>query len=144
MDLYEGQVDLDHQIHDYNPGIPASGLFWVARVPDDAVAWHQRQGRAALHVTDLEVEDFGNNLRALRGDPSVPATVSFDIRWRDVIQPLDLHDEDNRFEGSFLQTHAFIEWSARQEGFAFRSDPLETSQTVFAMFGRERNGVFFR
>ena len=143
MDLYEGQVDLDHQRHDYNPGIPASGLFWVARVPDDAVTFNQRSGRAALQVTDLEVGDFGNLLHALRGDPSLPATVSFDIRWRDVIQVLDLHDEDNQFEGNFLQTHAFIEWSARQGGFEFLSDPLETSETVFAMFGRERNGVFF-
>jgi hypothetical protein len=144
MDLFEGQVGLDHQIHDYNPGIPASGLFWVARVPEDAVRFDLRRGRAALRVTDLEVEDYGNLLHALRDDPSVPATISFDIRWRDVIQPLDLHDDDNQFEGSFLQTHAFIEWSARQEGFEFRSDPLETSETVFAMFGRERNGVFFR
>jgi hypothetical protein len=116
----------------------------VARVPEDAVTFNQRSGRAALQVTDLEVGDFGNNLHALRGDPSVPATVSFDIRWRDVIQVLDLHDEDNQFEGNFLQTHAFIEWSARQEGFEFVSDSLETSETVFAMFGRERNGVFFR
>jgi hypothetical protein len=137
-------VDLDHQLHDYNPGIPQSGLFWVARVPEDAVRFDLQRGRAALRVTDLELEDFGNNLHALRGDPSVPATVSFDIRWRDVIQPLDLHDDDNQFEGTFLQTHSFIEWTARQEGFEFLSDPLETSETVFAMFGRERNGVFFR
>jgi hypothetical protein len=102
-----------------------------------------QQGQAALHVTDLEVGDFGNLLHALRGDPSVPATVSFDVRWRDVIQPLQLHDEDNQFEGDFLQTQAFIEWSARQEGFEFLSDPVETSETVFAMFGREQNGVFF-
>ena len=119
-------------------------LPWVVRVPEDAVAFHPRTARAALHVTDLEVGDFGNLLHALRGDPSVDANVSFDIRWSDVIQPLQLRDEDKQFEGNFLQTHAFIEWSARQEGFEFISDPLETSETVFAMFGRERNGVFFR
>jgi hypothetical protein len=55
-----------------------------------------------------------------------------------------LRDEDNQFEGNFLQTHAFIEWSARQDGFEFLSDTLDTSETVFAMFGEERNGVFFR
>jgi hypothetical protein len=47
--------------------------------------------------------------------------VSFDIRWGDVIQHLHLHDTDNQFEGSFLQTHASID-----------------------MFGRERNGIFFQ
>jgi hypothetical protein len=144
MDLYEGQVDLDHQIHDYNPGIPESGLFWVLPVDNDAVRVDTQRGRASLQVTDQDVEDYGNLLHALRDDPSVPATVSYNIRWRDVIQPLELHDDTNGFEGSFLQTHALIEWTARQDGFEFISDPLDTSQTVFAMFGRERNGVFFR
>jgi hypothetical protein len=144
MDVYDGQVDLDHQVHDYNPGIPDSGLFWVVRVTKDAVKFDERKRKASLHVTDLELGDFGNILHALRGDPSVPATVSFDIHWKDLIQPLQLRDEDNQFEGKFLQTHAFIEWSARQDGFEFLSDPLETSETVFAMFGSERNGVFFR
>jgi hypothetical protein len=144
MDLYDGQVDLDHQIHDYNPGIPDSSLFWVVRVPKGAVNVDQGKGKASLHVTDLEVRDFGNLLHALRGDPSVPATVSFEIHWRDLVQPLQLHDNDNQFEGNFLQTHAFIEWTARQDEFEFISDPLETSETVFAMFGEEHNGIFFR
>ena len=102
-----------------------------------------RQGQAALTVTNLEIGDFGTVLHALEGDPAVPATVSFDVRWREVIQPLQLHDDANQFEGSFLQSQAVIEWSIRQEGFEFQSDPVETSETVFAMFGREKNGVFF-
>jgi hypothetical protein len=116
----------------------------VVRVPKAAVSLDQRKGKASLRVTDLDTRDFGNVLHAFRGDPSVPATVSFEVHWSDLIQPLQLRDEDNQFEGKFLQTHAFIEWSARQDGFEFLSDPLETSETVFAMFGEERNGVFFR
>jgi hypothetical protein len=103
-----------------------------------------RKGKASLHVTDLKTQDFGNLLHSLRGDPSVPATVSFEVHWNDLVQPLDLRDEDNQFEGNFLQTNAFMEWSARQDGFEFLSDSLETSETVFAMFGEEHNGVFFR
>jgi hypothetical protein len=113
------------------------------RFPKAAVKFDQRKGKASLRATDLEIPDFGNLLHALRGDSSAPATVSFEVHWSDVIQPLHLRDEDNQFEGNFLQTHAFIEWSARQDGFEFLSDTLETSQTVFAMFGEERNGVFF-
>ena len=104
----------------------------------------QRKGKASLRMTDLDTRDFGNVLHAFRGDPSLPASVSFEVQWNDLIQPLHLRDEDNQFEGNFLQTHAFIEWSARQDGFEFLSDSLETSQTVFAMFGEERNGAFFR
>jgi hypothetical protein len=97
-----------------------------------------------MHVTDLEIRDFGNVLHSLRGDLSVPATVSFEVHWNDLIQPLHLRDEDNQYEGNFLQTHAFIEWSARQDGFEFLSDSLETSEALYAIFGEERNGVFFR
>jgi hypothetical protein len=38
---------------------------------------------------------------------------------------------------------ATIEWSATEEGFAFESDPAETSTNVFSLIGHERNGVFF-
>lgn len=132
------------KLHDYNPGIPASGLFWTVPVPTEAVRIHLASGRAALRVARRRISDFGNLLHALRGDPSEPAEVSFDVRWGDVIQRLDLRDEDVGFEGHFVENHAAIEWSARQEGFEFVSDPMDTSQTVFAVIGRERNGAFFR
>ena len=105
---------------------------------------HLESGRASLRVTHRAVADFGNLLHALRGDPSEPAEVSFDVRWGDVIRRLDLHDAAVGFEGHFVENHAAIAWSARQEGFEFVSDPMDTSQTVFAVIGRERNGVFFR
>jgi hypothetical protein len=43
----------------------------------------------------------------------------------------------------FVATSASIEWSPRQAGFSFQSDPANTSQTVHALVGNERNGVFF-
>ena len=113
-------------------------------VPDDAVSVHLASGRVSLRVARRRFRDFGNLLHALRGDPSKPAEVSFDVRWGNVIRRLDLRDEDVGFEGQFVETHAVIAWSARQDGFEFVSDPIHTSQTVFAVIGRERNGGFFR
>ncbi len=101
-------------------------------------------GRASLQLARRRISDFGNLLHALRGDPGEPAEVSFDVRWGDVIRRPDLRDEDVGFEGHFVENHAAIAWSARQEGFEFVSDPMDTSQSVFAVIGRERNGTFFR
>ena len=102
------------------------------------------RGTASQRVRGLGVSDFGNVLHALRGDPSQPAEVAFDVRWGDVIRRLDLRDPDIGFEGHFIENHAAIAWFARTEGFEFVSDALETSDSVFAVIGRERNGVFFR
>ena len=73
----------------------------------------------------------------------MPATVSFHIRWGHVIQRDTIHDEENGFAGQFIENTATIEWSATEEGFAFASDPAETSVNVFSLIGKERNGVFF-
>jgi hypothetical protein len=104
----------------------------------------QHEGRASLTVDDLEISDYGNLLHSLRDENEVDAEVSFHARWENVIRRVNLHDAENDFEGHFVETEAFIDWSASQEGFAFESDSLETSHSVFAVFGQERNGVFFR
>ena len=44
----------------------------------------------------------------------------------------------DQFEGTFLEDTARCEWSARQEGFAFLSDPAGTSTSVSALIGAER------
>jgi hypothetical protein len=36
-----------------------------------------------------------------------------------------------------------MSWSAQQEGFRFESDAANTSISVFAVIGIERNGIFF-
>jgi hypothetical protein len=95
-------------------------------------------------VADQEVLDFGNLFNALSGGDAEPAVVSFDVRWRNVLQRVSLHDTTLTFEGDYAETDAAIAWSASTEDFEFVSDPMETSMTVFAVFGNERNGVFFR
>jgi len=36
-----------------------------------------------------------------------------------------------------------MEWTARVGDYEFRSAPLETSMSQFALLGQERNGIFF-
>lgn len=71
----------------------------------------------------------------------MPATVSVDIRWR--TERLII-DRENRTYGRFFGNSATIQWSSKQDGFQFVSDPLETPVNEFSLIGDERNGVFFQ
>ena len=57
---------------------------------------------------------------------------------------LRITNETDGFTGFYIEDTATVECSAQQEGFRFASDPASTSQNVFSVIGRERNGVFFR
>ena len=91
----------------------------------------------------MDVEDYHDLVNALKEGPSVPANVSFDIRWHSVQKRVHLRDTKNHFVGDYIQDKATIQWTAERKGFTFVSDPASTSFTNFAEIGHERNGVFF-
>lgn len=97
-----------------------------------------------MSVHGLAVEDSKTIDNALARGPSTPAVVSFDTVWHGVKEVQRLRDTTNHFAGTFILDSAQAAWSATEEGFSFESDPAETSTTVFAELGFERNGVFFR
>ena len=139
-----------NQIHDFNPGfgepVNAAGdrTFWTIAIPDQDVRIPKGQGKAGMRVQDLEVEDYFNLGNALADGPSVDATVSFEVRWTPpVTRKVHVADPATEFDGTFLETHATVTWSASEDGFTFVSDPAPTSIQLFAETGRERNGVFF-
>jgi len=96
-----------------------------------------------MKLSDVEVRDFGTLVNSLMHGPSVPADVSFHMHWSGVQQRVHLHDAQNTFDAHLIEDTATIGWSARMQGFKFVSDPENTSTTVFAAIGSERNGVFF-
>jgi hypothetical protein len=96
-----------------------------------------------MDVSGLHVEDYHDIVNALMDGPSVPATVSYHLRWSGVSRRVKTRDKTNKFVGNFIEDTATIRWSARRRGFKFVSAHTNTSTTVFAQIGRERNGVFF-
>jgi hypothetical protein len=130
-------------VHDFNPGITRTGLFWTVRAPQRSVEVALGEARASMRAHDLEVEDYFDVVNALQDGPSVPARVSYDIRWRHELDRSKVTDADNDFEAWLIQTEATIRWAARTEGFSFHSGPAAASNTAFAVIGRERNGSFF-
>lgn len=96
-----------------------------------------------MDFRNLETRDFHNIVNTLNRGPSVPADVSFHMRWSGVTARVKVRDETNQFVGNYIEDTATVSWSSHQEGFKFVSDPASTSTTLFAEIGRERNGVFF-
>ena len=132
-----------NQIHDFNPGIAGSGLFWTIRVPDERVEVDLEDATASMSLSKAEVRDFFSIPNAFMHGKSIPADVSFRMHWHGVKSRVHLHDTVNHFDASLIEDSATIQWSAREHDFQFVSDLEETSTTVFAAIGQERNGVFF-
>lgn len=105
---------------------------------------HLLVGVNTVKASRADVEDYFNIPNALLGPtPPIPASVSFELRWSGVTKRVHLRDETNHFVGDYIEDMATLRWSAKEEGFHFVSDPANTSTTVFAEIGSERNGVFF-
>jgi hypothetical protein len=133
------------QVHDFNGGILASGLFWTLPLDDDALRISHDGRRAVLDVDDIQVVDsfqFGSGI-------DTPATLSFHIEWRatgpfvdrgkgPAVAPTD----PAAFLARFAVARSTAEFEASEFGFSFRSDPGVSSDQGYAQMGRERNGVF--
>ena len=120
-------------------------MFWIFRVPDHVVSLNLAGGKAEMSLNNQDIEDYHDLLNALLDGPSMEAKVSFDCRWFDPIATTMIRNPDpmQQFVGLYTQTHATLEWSAKEEGFEFQSAPPKTSSEVFAEIGEERNGFFF-
>jgi hypothetical protein len=144
MDLFTGAVGSGlGQVHDFNPGIRAGGLFWTIPVHEHALNVDIADGTATLALNDLDQEDYHNLHNALLDGPSDPATVNFSMKWTANGAPMNVTDSVHRFTGRFMLSAVEIAWSATTPTFSFVSDPPGTTQNVQSVMGRERNGVFF-
>jgi len=96
-----------------------------------------------MEVEHFDTEDYTTLLNALKDGPSVPATISFRVRWHGAKDRFSVQDATQGFAARFINTAATVEWTAEESGFKFISDPANTSSSSVALIGRERNGVFF-
>jgi hypothetical protein len=71
------------QIHDFNPGIKADGLFWTLALLDNSVTVNLSNGFASMSVTDLAVQDYHDFPNAIGGGgPGIPGPSDPAARWR--------------------------------------------------------------
>jgi hypothetical protein len=133
-----------NQVHDYAPHISSTGLFWLFEMPPAGVRADVARGTAVMRASNVAMPDARNNEGSIVGGPWVPATVSFDVEWSTPLARATRRNEAGAWGGEYAETQSRIAWSARQEGFAYQSDPIGTSTSVWGVVGRQRSGAYFR
>ncbi len=131
-------------MHDINPGITPDGLFWTTPIPPESVQANVQRGTATMRMTQVPMPDQQNIVNALNHGPSLPATVSFTVRWRGLGKRRQLRSAQERFVAQTVENRSTIEWQFQTGDLRVASDPAQTSKNVYSFLGRERNGVFFR
>jgi hypothetical protein len=133
------------QLHDFNGGILASGLFWTLAVEDRALQISRDGRRAVLDVREIDVIDsfsFNSGL-------GTPADVTLRVEWRASGPPVArgrgkavAPTDPAAFLGTLATARSVGSFAGDEWGFAFASDPGASADRGFAEMGRERNGVF--
>jgi hypothetical protein len=76
---------------------------------------------------------------------ATPARMSFKMIWKSTGEPVKYEDPTKHFR--FVGTRAKCQMEAMVQvpstGFSWKSDPLETSNSAFAIVGDEVNGRYF-
>lgn len=131
------------QIHDYDPGITSSGLFWTIAFPDDSVDSNVEDAQASFKSSNLTIADYGNILNGLfHSAPPATGMVSFDIRWSGATNSGTYTNSGQRFTMDFVQTGAHISWHGKTGNDTFHTTG-GTQRLNFAQIARSRSGVFF-
>jgi hypothetical protein len=96
---------------------------------------------ASLDLSHTKIDDYGNVVRALTTDSEIASgSIDVELRWHGGTGPTLIRDTTNHFTGRYVTGSATLQWSAKEPGFEFTSDP---GVAEFARIGQERNGVFF-
>ena len=106
----------------------------------------KHQGSARFRADGLEVDDYFTFPNAISPDPdSVPAKVSFDVRWQGGGDEQSIDDSTFGFRGVFVTGPATISFKARAEhsDVEYRSDNDDQTNVGDPGVGREQNGVFY-
>ena len=134
------------QVHDFNGGILASGLFWTVPAGGDELRVSRDGRRATLELHDVAVIDsfqfFGPNQLAASLDVRVEwrAAAPFALRGSGTaVAPTDRA----AFLGAIAPARSTGAFSGEEWGFAFDRASGSTDGG-YAQMGRIRNGAFLR
>ena len=144
--------DPTQQVHDWEPGIAPSGLFWTIAVAPHSIKANPRSGKAHLRVKHQKLGDYHDFFNAVSGGKPVPSHVGFDVRWAGGGSPVHLRNETFTFEGDYVPGPATIRFVASDDrsGITYRSvaagqynPTLDQGGAGDPAVGTERNGRYF-
>jgi hypothetical protein len=129
-------------VHDFNPGIRPSGLFWIVQVPDAAL--QIRGNSVTVRLKDVEVSD---NFFFL-GPGNVQSSVSFEITYTRSGAPRHVRPASSdptspfNWAGEMWTATALGTFSVSYHDGSFSAQGNLDSTGLFAEMGTERNGFF--
>lgn len=133
-------------MHDWEPGIRSSGLFWTRAIDPDSVAADTDSGWAWMRARNMRIPDFHDFVNAVSPAPkTLPGHVSFAVRFAgDESARTDVRNDAFGFAGTFAPARAHIDFRASDDssGVVYRS-VAAGQKTVSGGIGHERNGRFF-
>jgi hypothetical protein len=96
--------DPTQQVHDFEPGIAPSGLFWTIPIAPSAIDVDPGSGQARLHAANVPVTDYHDFFNAVGGGgpTPLPSHVSFDVRWSGKGGRQEIRDETFGFTGHYV------------------------------------------
>ena len=146
-------ADPTHQVHDWEPGIADSGLFWTIPISPGSIKADPSTGTARFRVEALKVGDYHDFFNAVSGGVPLPSRVSFDVVWAGGGSPVHLRDGTFGFEGDFVPgpaTISFVAYTDDGSGVMYSSDAEGQYNPTLEQFGAgdpavgtERNGTYF-
>ena len=140
--MYEGPSAPENKAHDFHVPIASSGLYWVIAMSDDNLEIAEDGRSATLRVLNKAVIDEPMYPEA---GPAYPAILSFRVVWEAAGDLGAYADPARYFRIDGYTARARAEFAVRvpELDFSWQSDPLESSQSVVAILGREVNGHYF-
>jgi hypothetical protein len=140
--LYEGPSAPENKAHDFHVPIASSGLYWVIAISDDNLEVAEDGRSATLRVLNKAVIDEPIYPEV---GPSYPAIMSFRVVW-EADGDLGAYEDPAKYfriDGYSARARAKVAVRVPELGFTWQSEPLESSQSVVAILGREVNGHYF-
>ena len=138
--------DPTQQVHDWEPGIAANGLFWTIPIAPGWAHIDPETGSARFRGRNVPVPDFHDFFNAVASGESVPSHVDFDVTWTGTGDPQHIVDATFGFVGDYVPAQATITFTASQDGsgVVYRNDSNVSAQSSPAppVVGSERNGRF--
>ena len=133
-------------MHDFNPGILPDGLFWMVRVPDDAL---EIQGNTVtIRLKNVPVVDSFTFYDPLPPSGNVPAMTSFEMSYTRSGAPRQVRptstDPTSPFNwaGEMWMATGSVTFSVSYKDGSFSVHGSANSAGSFGEIGTERNGFF--
>jgi hypothetical protein len=145
-------ADPTYQVHDWEPGIADSGLFWTIPISPGSIKADPSSGKARFRVEALKIGDYHDFFSAVSGGTPLPSRVSFDVEWAGGGTPVQLRDETFTFEGVYVPGPATISFVASDDGSGITyssvadgqyNPTLEQGGAGDPAVGTEQNGRYF-